>query len=302
MFKKSKSQPPEQLSVKVRSPEPKTEAEELNGIYGKGDSSAYILKYAVPVLAATLDAPNPTYRSMVGRVGSLNRSATRYTSESDRIEYEVFIDRSTEPDDRGKTIGRVTLQIVIRYYHQLDDSEIITEWPLLEETGAAADLVTAAAGHHVPSEYMEGEINLDDPALNAELMQAQLDAMSELDKDDEESLPSVLFTSEVERYLEKKLRLVTGFRPSLSISAGYQTDESSFNFEIQDGYRTSLLGNTLEELDIMTQLNKEAFVTVDAEVMKEFLEALEVVGVLARKGKTSKSKKKKPTTLLSSYN
>lgn len=302
MFKKSKPQPPEQLSVKVRSPEPKTEPEELNGIYGKGDSSAYILKYAVPALADTLDAPNPTYRSMVGKVGSLRREATRFTSESDRIEYEVFIDRSTEPDDRGKTIGRVTLQIVLRYYHKLDDSEIITEWPLLEETGAATDLVTAAAGHHVPSEYMEDEINLDDPTLNAELMQAQFDAMAELDEDSEESLPSVLFTSEVERYLEKKLRLVTGFRPSLSISAGYQTDESSFNLEIQDGYRTSLLGNTLEELDIMTQLNKEAFVTVDAEVMKEFLEALEVVGVLARKGKTSKSKKKKPTTLLSSYN
>lgn len=253
------------------------------GIYSRNDNTAHILRYAVPVLAETLGAKDPSFRSMIGKVGSLTRTASKYINQTDKISYDVFIERSLDTTNSGKKIGRVTLQVIVTHLHMLDESELIAEWPLIEEVGAADDLLTDAVKQHVPGADTTDEIDFDDPVLHAEMMQGQTDYLSELGEDDDETMVAALLGSEVDRYFEKKLRLTTGIRPSLSVHAGYQTDESSYEFKLGDGYSTDLLGDTPAELALMSQLNSESFASIDSEVMQEFVEALEVVGILTRK-------------------
>lgn len=206
-----------------------------------------------------------------------------HLNETDRVTYDVFIERSLDEVGRtGRSIGRVTLQIVISHTHIMDELEVISEWPLIEATGAADSLLVDASMLHIQSAGVDDDVDLDDPDITREIMQSQSESLLTLEEDDEESMVQVAFGSDVERYYEKKLRLTTGIRPSLSIDAGYQTDDDSFDMDLGDEYGHTLLGDTPAELDVMSQLSKETFTTIDAETMQEFLEALEVVGILKR--------------------
>lgn len=283
MPEKSKHQLPDRVKPKRSSTRRRQSAEpEDLGIYQREDNNATILKYAVPVLAETVGANNASFRGLIGKVGSLSRSATVFENQTDRILYDVFIERSLDINNQGRKIGRVTLQIVISRYHALDESEVIAEWSLIEEVGAADDLLTDAAMLHVPSTSAADEVDLNDPLLNVEMAQGQAESLSELEEDDEETAVVVLFGTEINRYAEKKLRLTTGIKPSLTYYAGYETDEASYALKLDDGFSTKLIGDTPAELAVMAQLNKETFVMIDSEIMQEVVEALEVVGILKR--------------------
>lgn len=283
MSETSKYQSPDKIKSKKKPTSHARHAEsEAVGIYQHADNNATILKYAVPVLADTLGAKNASYRGLVGKVGSLSRSATVFDSPTDKTSYDVFIERSLDTDNTGRDIGRVTLQITISHYHVLDEMELITEWPLLEHVGAADDLLIDATMQHAPSAGSSDELDLDDLLLNVELAQGQADYLSELEEDDDETMATALLGSEVNRYTEKRLRLTTGIKPSLTYYAGYETDDDFYSLKLNDGFSTELVGNTPAELTIMAQLNKETFVMIDSEIMQELTEALEVVGILKR--------------------
>lgn len=255
------------------------------GIYQHADNNATILKYAVPALADTLGAKTASYRGLIGKVGSLSRSATVFRTKADKTSYDVFIERSMDIGNRGRDIGRVTLQITMSHYHVLDEMELIAEWPLLEHTGAADGLLIDAAMQHAASASSSDEVDLDDPLLNAELGRGQADYLSELEESDDETMAAALLGTEVSRYVERRLRLTTGIRPSLTYCAGYETDEDSYALKLDDGFSMQLVGDTPAELAVMSQLNKETFVMIDSEIMQELTEALEVVGILKRSRK-----------------
>lgn len=282
----SKYQSPDKIKSKKKPARTasRTEPEHM-AIYQRADNNATILKYAVPVLADTLGAKNASYRGLIGKVGSLTRSATVFHSTTDKISYDVFIERSLDTDNKGRNIGRVTLQITMSHYHVLDETELITEWPLIEHVGAADNLLVDATMQHASSAGFSDELDLDDPLLNAELAQGQVDYLSELEDGDGETMAVALLGTEVNRYAEKRLRLTTGMKPSLTYYAGYETDDDFYSLKLDDGFSTELVGNTPVELVVMSQLNKETFVLIDSEVMEELTEALEVVGILKRSRK-----------------
>ena len=285
MSEKFTQQPSEGQGNKLRALRSKSTRSNKHstGIYSKRDNNAHILTYAVPVLAETLHAKNATYRSLVGKVGSLTRTASVYENDADRVTYDVFIERSLDTIEKtNRTIGRVTLQIVISYTHLLDEHEVITEWPLIEEVGAGDSLLVDASMLHIESVGIDEDIDLEQPEVVREIMQNQSESLSTLEEEDEETMIQVAFGGDIERYYEKKLRLTTGMQPSLSIGAGYQTDDASYELKLSDGFSRTLLGDTLAELDVMSRLSKETFTTIDAETMQEFLVALEVVGILKR--------------------
>ncbi len=299
---------PERTNPKPRQTRKRTEGPD-HGIYGSADSTDYLTHSIVPALADTLGAAQPTLRGMQGLFGTLSRDVTLHHKNGDRSYYAVSIDRTSDTDRRGKKLAQIALEVIICDMHKLDDHELLTEWPLLEAVGAADSLIVDSVMLHTPGVDAD-EYDLDDPEFILKLMGAQSEFITEpepgegmlddidYDEDDEEgdeddddgneSLGAMLYGSEVERYFQKTLRVVRGKRPTLTLKAGYDTDSDSFPISLGDAYRNTLIGDTPAEVAVLTQLNDESFRAIDSDLVREFEEALAIVGIIKRrKGKKS---------------
>lgn len=254
---------------------------EPSGIYRGADSSEYLRKYVVPVLAETFNAPRRDARGLIGKVGTVERSAEERLDSSNRTKYEVYAERLIERDKRDKKVGIFVLQITITEFHTLDEFELITEWPVLEDLGAGDDLLVDAVSYHT---HVGGEqdADLDDPELQREMAAGQLDSLSELDEEDEETMAAVVYGQDVQRYYEKEIRLVSGRKPTLVIRAGYETDSATYKIDISDAFVQELTGQNPLEVALLSQLRQESFTVAEDSVMHGFEDALIAVGMMSR--------------------
>mgnify|MGYP000873746342 CR=1 FL=1 len=268
------------------------------GIYGSADSTDYLTRQIVPILAEALGASQPTMRGMRGLFGSIGREMTLHRGNGDVAYYGVTIERTSDTDRWGNKLAEIALEVVISETHTLDDHELLTEWPLLESVGAGDGLVVDSLMLHAPEVDSE-EIDFDDPDLILKLMAAQSEFIktpepgdgmfedgeedNDNDDNDDGSLGSMLYGTDVERYFQKTLRVARGKRPTLTLKAGYETASDTYPIELGDAYRTKWFGDTPAEVAVITQLNDESFRTIDSELVQEFEEALIIVGILKRR-------------------
>ena len=254
------------------------------------DSANYLYRYAVPLLADTFGADSRDLRGLVGIVGSTTRSAKVYEEgKPGYASHEVFAERSVETNERGKRVGLIALRLTICRYQPLDEAEIVAQWPIIKEVGAADELRTSAIAHHTMHTYTDDDIDLDDFLLNAEVMRGQLDTLIGTDEDDEkENLSTLMYRQEIGSFYEKSLQLVTGMRPSLTVSTGYETDTTKYPLEIGESFATALPGDTPAELALLSQLRRESSSTIDSEIVREFDESLALTGIIKRRRKKSR--------------
>ena len=306
MSEVSKHQSVKKAAASEGVPKKRPEGISTTGIYNQSDNARYIEHLAVPTLAVSLGARTPTLRGLQNRFGSFDRDVTHPHGNGDRTYYRAFAERISDIDKNGKKLAKIVLELTITNYHTLTDVEVISEWELLEQIGLADDLIADAISNH-GLDVKANEIDLDDPDIQMALMRAQSEFMNgsdvddgaepdgygslidELDDEDDEepmedsdSLAEMLFGQTVERYHERRLRIVSGQRPILVTNFGYNSDTDSHKVNTGNEYGRNLVGQTPAELRVIAQLDKEMFRQIDSSVIEEFEEVLRVVGILAK--------------------
>ncbi len=301
---------PKEVSPKARRTRRKN-VSHVTAESGQTDAADNLVTAVVPTLAETLGASTFNIYGLRGRFGSFHREVTIEHANGDRTDYNVLAQRISDTNRRGGNLARIVLEVVICDTHPLNDQELIAEWPLLESLGAADDLMTDSFKMHATDDYTE-EFDYNDPEINARLMRAQAEFISDPfddiatddsieagsndlededddedvedeDSEDSDSLGSTLYGQEVQHYFQKTLRIVRGKQPTITVKTGFETDSGNYPVSLGDAYSTTLIGDTLAELDIFTQLTHEAFKSIDSQSVREFEAALAIVGIIKRK-------------------
>lgn len=278
---------------------------------GHIDETSRLINASIPTLAAALGANTHNIYGLRGRYGSIYRETKLELPNGDKAEYNVLFQRLEEPYGRRKKFARLVLEVVTCETHMLDDHELMAEWPLIESVGAAEDVLAGAFKMFAADDHKQ-DYDAADPEAVALLMRSHADMIvgpddeytaeelaemglyeddedtdEEEDDDDDDSpheetidnFGKAMYGQPIYRYFEKTLRVERGAQPTLKLKAGYETDAGNFPLKLGDDAYPSLVGTTMPEFDLFSQLNRESFMTVDSELVREFENALAILGI-----------------------
>lgn len=248
-----------------------------DGLFTIRDSNDFIKSVAYPALLRTLGA----HASIRTQYGDLYRSASIGTGETDQKQYYVSTEHA-----KGEP---VSFEVSVTDVHFLDDDELMVEWPIIETTDLATELMIESASRNDPEFGEDDDFDLDNEKTRLRLASGELETLAEAAVEGvDEDFGSLLYGDNVLRYAQKVLKLTADKRPQLQYMVGYGFEDEAYPVDIAIVPCDRLLGDTPAELQILGQLADESEHVVDDQLLKEFREALEVLDILKKTRRRTK--------------
>lgn len=249
-------------------------------LYLRQDSSEFITKYIEPELRRIYG------RTALNRAGAISIERNmEFPSDSPRTttQLELSVTRNLKED------YPFTVEISIADYQELDDDQVIAQWPLFAKTSLASDLMDTFYIAHTTLEEIDEDTM--DALTRQEIMVSEADALDE-NVEADESFADTLFGDTIYAFARRTLTLRRRTVPRLNFDMGHHyggetyslLDTSSSEKEALIGLRSGhmLIGDTPEELMTFADSNRQLRRSVEAEEALDFIHALDKLGFRAR--------------------
>ena len=240
------------------------------GLYTVQDSVDYSARYLLPVLNRSLSARTPSHPRAKAR-GEFNRSVTKFDHNSD-----YFTEFRARGCDYGD--GVPSFELSIDRYETMDDLKMLVEWPVVEASGLGQALKERQFVHALGVDEDEvfdcdDELTWFDDRLS---MQASIDAIEE--GEDVETLVELIHGYHVYAFCKRALVLVNGMKPELLVENGYMFNDEHYYLDDKLFYETK--SDSMDDLVAFANLKEQTRYSIDGEVLQEFHEALQVLGMI----------------------